>query len=77
MGSARLGGGEQGFSSKLIMGVAMGKTLSDSDIALLQEFNRCLQELNYARGANKISLIVYEIELKSRLEQRGLLELVK
>lgn len=49
------------------------QVLTDSDIELLQEWTRCNNELVYARGENKISLVVYEMDLKDKLEQRGLL----
>ena len=57
--------------------MAKTKLLTDSDIALLQEFKRCECDLQYARGENRLSLIVYEMDLKGRLERQGLLELVK
>ena len=57
--------------------MAKTKLLTDSDIELLQEFTRCENDLQYARGENRLSLIVYEMGLKERLERQGLLELVR
>ena len=49
------------------------KVLSNEDVKLWQEFNRCERELEYARGENRISLIVYAKNLEDMLKERGIL----
>jgi len=49
------------------------KVLSNSDIALLQELQRCERELEYARGENRISLIVYGKGLQDMVNERGII----
>ena len=50
----------------------MPKVLSDGDIELLQEYRRTLAELNYARGENRISLIVYKSRVEDELKANKL-----
>lgn len=53
------------------------KLLSDSDIKLLQELQRTERELDYARGENRISLLVYQKNLTDMARERGILLEVK
>lgn len=55
----------------------MPKLLGDRDIELLQEYTRAINELPYARGENKISLIVYLMDVKERIVQAGLEAMIK
>lgn len=49
--------------------------LTDAEMGLIQEYNRCLGDLQWARGENKINLVVYKTELEEKLISKGLIEL--
>jgi hypothetical protein len=51
--------------------ICESKKLTTSDIAVLQEYSRCIRDICWQRGENKVNMLLHIEELKDKLCDLG------